>query len=150
MKWLIPVDGSELSVDAVRHAVRLHQSGLQAQLVLTNVQEPASLYELVTLHDPEALAKVAVDAGLDTMAAAAAVAQAAGVPLVQEVRCGDVVPMLLEVLEEHGCEGVIMGSHGTGVVRRAWLGSVSEDMLEQSPVPVTFVKLPSESGPSEE
>ena len=52
---------------------------------------------------------------------------------------GDVVPALLELLEEEGCEAVVMGSHGMGLVRSA-LGSVSRGMLEHAPVPVTFVK----------
>lgn len=139
MKILVPIDGSDLAQQAVAHALHLAGQGLRAELVLANVQEPATVYELVTLHDPEALAQVAEAAGMDTMAAAAA-AQAAGVPFVQRVLSGDPVPMLLEILEEHGCEAVVMGSHGKGMVRRAWLGSVSQAMLEQSPVPVTFVK----------
>ena len=43
-----------------------------------------------------------------------------------------------------GCDAVIMGSHGMGLVRSA-LGSVSRGMLEHAPVPVTFVKAPPES-----
>jgi nucleotide-binding universal stress UspA family protein len=140
MKILVPVDGSDLAQQAVAYALRLAGQGLRTELVLANVQEPATVYELVTLHDPEALAQVAEAAGLDTMASAFAAAQAAGVTCVQRVLTGDTVPMLLEILEEHGCEAVIMGSHGKGMVRRAWLGSVSQAMLEQSPVPVTFVK----------
>ncbi len=140
MKILVPVDGSDLAQQAVAHALRLAGQGLRAELVLANVQEPATVYELVTLHDPEALAQVAEAAGMDTMATAAAEVQAAGVPFVQRVLTGDPVPMLLEILEEHGCEAVVMGSQGKGMVRRAWLGSVSQAMLEQSPVPVTFVK----------
>ena len=38
---LIAVDGSELSLDAVHHAVQLTRDGLQADFVLANVQEPA-------------------------------------------------------------------------------------------------------------
>ncbi len=51
MKWLIPVDGSELSFEAVAHAVGMARAGLETELVLVNVQEPATVYELVTLHD---------------------------------------------------------------------------------------------------
>ena len=62
---------------------------------------------------------------------------------------GDVVPALLELIEEEGCDAVIMGSHGMGLVRSA-LGSVSRGMLEQAPVPVTFVKAPPEPEDTEE
>ncbi|WP_180683082.1 universal stress protein [Tepidicella baoligensis] len=140
MKWLIPVDGSELSFEAVAYAVGMSRAGLETELVLVNVQEPATVYELVTLHNEEALQKVAEEAGMDMLAPAAELARAGGVPFIQRVVTGDPVPMLLEVLEAEGCDGVIMGSHGKGLVGRALLGSVSQEMLEKSPVPVTFVK----------
>lgn len=140
MKVLIPVDGSDLSLKAVAHVLRLVAGGLRAELVLVNVQEPASLYEMVTLHDRDALARVAEGAGKDMLAAAVATVAAANVLCVQEVLVGDPVPMLREACERHGCEAVVMGSHGKGLVRRAWLGSVSQAMLETAPVPVTVVR----------
>lgn len=140
MKWLIPIDGSELSFEAVAHVVSLARAGLPCELVLVNVQEPATVYEMVTLHDEVALQQVAEGAGLDLMAPAAELAQAAGLPFTQQVMTGDPVPMLLEVLEAEGCEAVVMGSHGSGAVRHALLGSVSLSLLEKSPVPITFVK----------
>lgn len=142
MKWLVPVDGSELSVEAVAHALRHAADGLALQLVLANVQEPATVYEMVTLHDREALEQVVQGAGRDLLAPAVALTEAAGVPFEAVVLHGDPVPTLLEVLEEHGCDAVVMGSHGHGAVERVMLGSVSQAMLEASPVPVTFVKPP--------
>lgn len=140
MKVLIPVDGSDLSRKAVLHALRLVAYGLRAEFVLVNVQEPATLYEMVTLHDREALARVAEGAGQDMLAPALALVQAAGVPCVHEVLTGDPQGLLLESIERHGCAAVVMGSHGKGLVRRAWLGSVSQGLLQESPVPVTIVR----------
>lgn len=139
MKFLLPIDGSELSLQAVRHVIDLHHAGLPVQVVLANVQEPASAYEMLTLHDPEALADVTVAAGRDLMQPAATLIQAAQLPFSETVVVGDVVPALLELLEEEGCEAVVMGSHGYGLVRSV-LGSVSHGLLKDSPVPVTFVK----------
>lgn len=47
MKLLVAVDGSDLALDAVRHALRLRDAGLNADLVLATVQEPTFLYEMV-------------------------------------------------------------------------------------------------------
>ena len=55
MKILVPVDGSSASLDAVQHALELLRQGLNASLVLANVQEPASLWELLRVHDAEAI-----------------------------------------------------------------------------------------------
>ena len=143
MKLLVPIDGSELALQALLHAIALARAGLEVELVLVNVQEPASAYELLTLHDPEALAEVAVGAGRDLMAPAVELAEATGRPDSEPGVGGDVVPALLELLEEEGCDAVVMGSHGMGLVRSA-LGSVSRGMLEHASVPVTFVKAPAE------
>ncbi len=144
MKLLVPIDGSELALQALQHAIALARAGLEVELVLVNVQEPASAYELLTLHDPEALAELAVGAGRDLMAPAVLLAEATGLFYSETVVVGDVVPALLELIEEEGCDAVVMGSHGMGLVRSA-LGSVSRGMLEQAPVPVTFVKAAPES-----
>ncbi|WP_370654602.1 hypothetical protein [Rhodoferax sp.] len=37
MKILVPVDGSELALDAVGHASRLQRDGMQASFVLAKV-----------------------------------------------------------------------------------------------------------------
>ena len=60
MQILLPIDGSPLSLDAVHHALRLVREGLRAGFVLANVQEPSSLYEMVVVHDPVALAELVV------------------------------------------------------------------------------------------
>lgn len=142
MKLLVPIDGSALSLLALQHAMRWVAHGLDARVVLANVQEPATVYEMVTLHDSEALEQVAQAAGQDALAPAMALLAEAGVPYETVVLTGDPVPMLLEALEAHRCDGVVMGSHGHGVVGRAWLGSVSQGVLESAPVPVTVVKQP--------
>ena len=63
MKILVPVDGSTESLDAVRHALALVRDGLRASLVLANVQAPASLYELLRVHDAQAIEAIARGAG---------------------------------------------------------------------------------------
>ena len=58
MKILLPVDGSAAALAAVRHALALVQEGLRADFVLVNVQEPASLYEMVVVHDADVIEKL--------------------------------------------------------------------------------------------
>lgn len=148
IKILIPIDGSEHALLAVRHAVRLVNAGLKARFVVANVQETATLYEMVVAHDPNVLQQVSEAAGNDLMRPAVQLLQAAGLLVTQEVAVGDPANMLVEILERHGCEAVIMTAHGGGV-RAALLGSVSQEMVRISPVPITLVK-PPRSEPEEE
>lgn len=150
MKILLPVDGSELSLHEVRFALRLVAQGLQASFVLANAQEPVSLYEIVKAPDAEVLEHVSHAAGEHAMQAAEALLRDAGIACEHEVISGDPAHAMLELIERHGCDMVIMGTRGLGLLRSALQGSVSQALLHDSPVPVLLVKPPEEAAAAEE
>ena len=141
MKILLPVDGSPASLHAVRHALRLVDEGLRASFVLVNAQPSATLYEVVTAHDPDVIREVRGAAGADLVAAAEALLEGAGVEFETEVIGGDPEHVIVEAVERYGCDAIVMGAHGAGGWRAALLGSVSQSVLQHSPVPVTVVSL---------
>ena len=71
---------------------------------------------------------------------AQALLQAAGIDFEREIASGDPAHTLVEIIERYGCDAVIMGARGMGALRRAMLGSVSHEVLHDSPVPVTIVR----------
>lgn len=146
LKILIPVDGSSHALLAVHHALRLVGSGLKARFVVANVQESANLYELVVAHDPAVLQQVSEAAGRDLVRPAVALLSAAGLQVESVVASGDPAHQLAEILESHACDAVVMSTRGGGL-RSAVLGSVSQDMVQRSPVPVTLVKVPEDATP---
>jgi nucleotide-binding universal stress UspA family protein len=140
MKILIPVDGSVLSLEAVRHALGLIGQGLRADLVLANVQAPASLYEIVVAHDPNVIKDVSAGAGAHLLEPAQALCRTAGVAFECEVVSGDPVAALCDLAEEYGCSAIVIGAHGKGALASALMGSVSHALANVSPVPVTIVR----------
>jgi len=140
MRILIPVDGSELSLDAVRHALNLVRNGLQASFVLANVQEPTHLYEVWMSSDAEVRDAASRAAGMHALESAAVLLDTAGVDFETEVASGEPAPMLIEIAEREGCDAIVMGMRGKGALRSALLGSVSEAVLHDSPIAVTVVK----------
>ncbi len=144
MKILLPIDGSDTALDAVRFAIRLAREGLPLQCVLGNVQEPATLYEMVVAHDAEVLHKVSDAAGLHALAPAEALLRAAGIETESEVASGDAGHLLAEMAERFGCDMVVMSARGMGVLRQAIVGSVSQSVLHAARVPVLIVKPPAE------
>lgn len=140
MKILLAVDGSELALHAVRHALQLRSEGLRATFVVGNVQEPATLYEVVTAHDPDVLREVRTRAGEDLVAAAEALLDAAGADYETEIASGEPAHTLVEMAERNGCDAIVMGAHGGSDLSALLLGSVSQEVLRTSAVPVTFVR----------
>ena len=140
VKIMIAVDGSAASLEAVRHAMALIRGGLQARVVLANVQEPATIYEVVTSRDPDLIAAASLGAGEHLMAPARALLHAAGVPYETDVGVGDAAHMLVEMIENSDADMVIIGAKGQGSLSSALLGSVSQQVARTSPVPVTIVR----------
>jgi nucleotide-binding universal stress UspA family protein len=140
MKILLPVDGSELSLEAVRFAIRMVLAGLRADAVLANVQEPATFYELLVAHDPEVINRVADEAGQHTLESAKELLNAAGVVYECEVAKGDPAHTIVDIAERFACDLIVMGARGNSALRSAMLGSVSNEVLHASPVPVVIVK----------
>ena len=141
MKILVPVDGSDASLKAVRVAMGLLDRGLAADLVLANVQETATLYELMVAHDPNVIEEVSAAAGSHILEPAEALLQAAQMDYECEVATGDPAHTIIDILERYQCDMVVMGASGTSTLRRALLGSVSNEVLHAAPVPVVIVKL---------
>ncbi|OIQ65282.1 TRAP-T-associated universal stress protein TeaD [mine drainage metagenome] len=147
MKILLPFDGSPLALEAVKWVIRLCGEGLSTSVVLANVQEHASLYELVVAHDPLVIEQVSAAAGAHTLQAAQTLLQEAGLAYESEVATGDPAHTLVDILENYGCDLVVMGASGASVLRSAFLGSVANELLHAAAVPVMIVKAAPQSQP---
>lgn len=140
MKILLAVDGSEGALEAVRHALRLVQSGLKASFVLANVQEPASLYEVVVAHNAEVIEQVSAAAAEHSLAPAQALLSAAALAFETEIGHGDPGHLLVDIAERCGCDLVIIGARGMEPYDGGSLGPVANSVLQHAGVPVMVVK----------
>jgi nucleotide-binding universal stress UspA family protein len=144
MKILLPVDGSELSRHEVDFAIELVRNGLQASFLVVNVQEPATLYELVTAPDAQTRENAAQAAGLHALEPALDQLRQAGITCEAAVVAGDPAHALVDLIEAEGLDMVVIGTRGMGALASAFKGSVAQSMLHQAPVPVLLVKEPPE------
>lgn len=138
---MIAVDGSPNSLQAVQHVVQLVQQGLRAHVVVAHVQKEASFLELAT-QDSELIANASVEAGMDLVAPALALLQAAGISHEVEIRLGDIYASLLDIAEEKACGLIVLGATGESMLGSILIGSVSREVARHSRVPTTIVKMP--------
>lgn len=139
MKILLPVDGSENALEAVRHALRLVHGGLRASFVLANVQEPASLYEVVVAHNAEVIEQVSEAAAEHALAPAQTLLSAAGFGFETETGRGDPGHQIVDIAERCGCDLIILGARGMEPLEGA-IGSAADSVLRHASVPVMIVR----------
>ena len=138
-KIMIAVDGSKQSLQAVKQAVLLAQNGLQAQFLVAHVQDPPSILELAS-ESVDLVTNASMEAGMDLVAPAQEVLDAAGVDYEVEISVGEPVTTLLEMAENQQCQQIYIGATGEGALRSILIGSVSREVARRSQLPVTIVK----------
>jgi len=60
------------------------------------------------------------------------------------VPLGYPVEEILETADEEGCDVIVLGTHGKGFLKQAFLGNVAAKVLERARKPVFIIPLPSE------
>jgi nucleotide-binding universal stress UspA family protein len=138
---LIPTDGSETAEKAVRAGIAL-AAEIGAKVTGYCAQEPVPVH----IHgegyvaDKQLIAAFEKRAGefaLKNVRAVEASAKAAGVPF-EPLVTKSAVPYkgIIEAAEKRGCDAIVIGSHGHRGLARLILGSVTQEVLTHSKIPV--------------
>ena len=138
--WLIPIDGSDTALNAVRHAVReARQATTPPEIDLLNVQAPLSS-DITRFINADTLKEYHQESGNEALSKARELMDASGLAHRTHVRVGETAPGIVAFAEEHGSTQIIMGARGLGSIVGALLGSVTVKVVHLSPVPVLLVK----------
>ena len=142
---LVATDDSRLSRRAVRSAIAL-AAAVGAELVALHVvpRYPTHFFEGAVTFEPEDVARIErqwADRGRGVVDRVADAAHAAGVAVRAVVACSDrVAESVLAAARKHGCDLIVMASHGRKGVRRVLLGSETQNVLAQATVPVLVLR----------
>lgn len=141
MKILIPVDGSEHSLSAVRYAIHIAtQLKTQPQLLLLNVQRNVATGNVKLFIDTETIDEYERDQGMAAIRSACQALEEAGMPYQYHISVGKPADAILRYADEQGASSIIIGAHGEGGVGKRLLGSVVAQVLEGTELPVTVVR----------
>jgi nucleotide-binding universal stress UspA family protein len=136
---LVPFDGSELAFEALEFACeRFPEADITALFVVdTTVTYQPEKYVGVKLGEIYEQREAEGEAILDD-----AVARAADfdVPLTTVVEQGRPWQEILDYVDEHGVDHVVLGSHSRDLLERFFVGSVAERVVDRIPVPVTLIR----------
>lgn len=141
-KLLVATDGTELSNKAVATAVGLAKS-LGASLVGVTALDsyPYSGFGMADQTGYSEFQAWAAAQAFDRLAALEKAAAAAGVPCECVTRQG-LAPWqaILDTAAAHGCDAVVMSSHGRGSVSALLIGSETQHVLANATLPVIVVR----------
>jgi len=136
---LVPVDFSEISLNALNHAAQVAKH-FDNDLVLLSILEDDFLSNIFSFSKNETkdnLAKEALTSRLKEKAIE--INSKFGINCKIDVRAGKIYKTVIEAAEEHGCDCVIMGTHGASGVERV-IGSNASRVISYSTMPVIVVK----------
>jgi len=137
-KILVPTDGSELSLRAMKGAVEL-AARLQSRIVGMTVVEPYA-YASLSEYRPETIAEYeqrADQVARERLAALQALAQAAGVAVETAVaRSFSPFEAIIAEARRSQCDAIFMASHGRRGLSAVLLGSETQKVLTHSHIPV--------------
>lgn len=142
---LVPTDGSEISERAVEQAVSLAAAlGARLRVLHVQVSFPISLVGVGELVEPstvDALLAATQQRSETILGEAMARAAAAGVEAEQSLLVNPQPHQaILEEARTHGCDLIVMASHGRRGLEGLLIGSETQRVLTQSSCPVLVVR----------
>jgi len=141
-RMLVPVDGSEGALAAVRQAMAMRAQHPQPQVVdmhLVNVQRNVP-GDAARFLSAEALNAYHRERGEAALAPARALLDGAGVASHVHMLVGEPGRLIASLARSLDCDQIVMGARGLGTFTGGLLGSVTLGTLEHSSVPVLVVR----------
>jgi len=136
---LVAVDGSKQSDRAVRHALELMDNGLSGPLHLINVQ-PSLRGAVSTFVDKAQIDSYHREEGEKALKSAIAIAKKASVPAETHIGVGRQGEIVADFAKKLKVGLIVVGTRGHTGLAGVLLGSVAQDIIAHTDVPITLVK----------
>jgi nucleotide-binding universal stress UspA family protein len=137
-KVLVPLDFSPPSRLALNHGIAFARK-FRARLTLLNVVEPASAIPYTFPTESARIEKQHLEQAWRMMSALVAPEDQDDLDLQIQVKSGNVEEEISSAILSEKADVVVMGTHGRGLIARAFIGSVTQHMLRKVPVPILTV-----------
>lgn len=139
---LAPVDGSGPSSRGLNEAIQLAKEQNATLRLLHVINDFPIMVELSDSINFEAVREGLRQSGLALLERASKQAASEGVKTETQLvdqRSGRAADAIVEDAKDHGCDLIVIGTHGRRGMSRMLLGSDAERVLRQSTVPVLLV-----------
>jgi nucleotide-binding universal stress UspA family protein len=142
-KILVPTDGSDLSDEAVAAAIEFARLA-GSQIVAFSSVEPYPILpvtESAMVIDPGIDTEARLRIALENVEKVAQAARRAGVACTTATASALPVDLaIIDAATSHGCDLIFMASHGRHGLSKLLVGSVTQDVLAHSTIPVMVLR----------
>jgi nucleotide-binding universal stress UspA family protein len=141
-KLLVPVDGSECALRAVRHLLERGSGAAlpgTVEIHLVNVQ-PGLPGDIARFVSKRQIADYHHDESAKALADARALLDAAGAPYEAHAEVGPLAETIVRLADRLGCDEIVMGARGRTALAEFLLGSTVTRVVHLARVPVLLVK----------
>ncbi len=135
---ILAVDGSEVSRNALRHAVELAKQN-NGTLVAVHVIPPIDVMDIETFK-PESLIRGLREEGKKILSEVRELAAGEDVKVQTTIEEGIPFEVICEAARSSGADIIVMGSHGRTGIGKVFIGSVTERVISRAHCPVLVVK----------
>ncbi|MGY0632868.1 universal stress protein [Luteimonas sp. A478] len=140
MKILVAVDGSDISMRAVRFVVSLNRELAKPARVTLMAVDPPPFPGVETRLGSQAVRQMQEETLESMLKDARRSLSRAKLELTERAEIGEIAETILKVAEKDRVDLIVLGSHGRGAVKGILLGSVSSKVIAQTGIPVTIVR----------
>lgn len=141
---LVATDGSEPSVAATRHAVDIAEKYGSTVHAVYVVDTKDGWLTISKDEVRDAIRDLGQETGMKAFDDVERISSKANTDLHTEILEGSPDEQILQYVEDHAIDLVVMGTHGRAGIEKRILGSITNRVVRSSPVPVMTVRAQSE------
>ncbi|MFH1872550.1 MAG: universal stress protein [Pseudomonadota bacterium] len=117
LRLLVPINANEDSRWGIRYALRRQREGRAVEVILLNVGEPITEWEVLRFRTQQEIARFQEESAQRFIGEATAPLMTASIPCRGIFRQGELVFSILDSAEESGCHEIVMPRSMTGLSR---------------------------------
>ncbi len=142
MKILLPVDGSESSKNAVKHALNLAKNHSSVNFIVITVINLSDFQRARDfMANPEKIIEAAKENYDSILRDTKEMFDAEGVSSVETalIESGDTAEAIVNTAKQQGVDQIIMGTRGMSSLKSFALGSIANKVISHVTIPVTLI-----------
>jgi nucleotide-binding universal stress UspA family protein len=141
-KILLPVDGSDSALRAVKHVIKHAENKGDLAVTLLYVHfTPVRFGSVGPELEPGEFAKIEKEYAAPALAEAEKLLREADISFKREVRASrEPAVTIAKLADELGCDNIVMGKHGGGALSKVMVGSTAKKVAHLAETPVVLVK----------